>query len=111
MLALTGLWQYEQARKSSQHSLFILFGQESLLVYVVHLMVVYGHTYEWSFIRLFGPRLSYVECAGLFIGLALAMYVLGYVWHWLKGWNRQLAWFIQFAVLASFVVAFLVKDV
>lgn len=110
------LWRYEQrpARIPSseikpEHSVFALFGQESLLVYYVHLMIVYGEDQQWSFIRLFGPTLNYGECFGLFIALTLSMYLLAFVWHWIKGWNQKAARLIQWATVAGFVVAFAVK--
>ena len=110
------LWRYEQRRMTAQsaettpkRSVFALFGQESLLVYYVHLMIVYGETQSWSFIRLFGPTLYYVECFGLFIGLTLGMYVLAYAWRWMKGWNPKIARMVQWVTVASFVVAFVVR--
>ena len=109
-LCLIGLWWYEQNRKVSSNSVFTIFGQESLLVYVVHLLVVYGYTYKWSFIRTFGPTLNYLECFGLFCVLTLAMYLLAFIWHWLKGWNKNVAKVVEVAVLASIVLMFILKQ-
>jgi len=109
LIALWGLWQYEQKYPQAGSSPVSLFGQESLLVYVVHLLVVYGYTYEYSFIRMFGPTLRYPQTFGLFAALALAMYALAYGWHSIKRWNRRTASYIQFAVLAGIVVAFVLK--
>ena len=104
-----GLWSYEQKRTASTASVMSILGQESLLVYTVHLLVVYGRTYDWSFIRLFGPTLSYSACFGLFAALTAAMYLMAYVWHWLKARDARLAKGVQFAVLATIVAVFLVK--
>ncbi len=109
VLCLAGLWGYEQKRKISSRSIFTLFGMESLLVYVVHLLVVYGYTYEWSFIRYFGPTLNYLGCFGLFIGLCIAMYIMAFIWHLLKEWNIRIAKVVQFAVLAGIVLTFIFK--
>jgi len=109
VLGLAGLWWYEQKRKISSQSIFTLFGMESLLVYVVHLLVVYGYTYEWSFIRYFGPTLNYLGCFGLFIGLCVAMYIIAFIWHRLKEWNIRIAKVVQFAVLAGIVLTFIFK--
>ncbi len=103
------LWKFEQTGKTSSLSLISLFGQESLLVYVVHLLIVYGHTYEWSFVSLFGPNLTYVECFGLFAALTLAMFLLAFIWHYMKSWNAVIAKYIQFAILAGIVVKFILK--
>jgi len=104
-----GLWSYENKREASTSSVLSLFGQESLLVYVTHLLVVYGHTYEWSFIRQFGPTLNYLQCIGLLVALTAAMYVMAYGWHWLKGKNSRVAKGLQFAVLGTIVLVFLLK--
>ncbi len=104
-----GLWSYEQKRVASTASVMSILGQESLLVYTIHLLVVYGRTYEWSFIRLFGPTLDYGACFGLFAALAAAMYLMAYAWHWLKAKDSRLAKGVQFVVLATIVVVFLVK--
>ncbi|MBI4810625.1 MAG: DUF1624 domain-containing protein [Ignavibacteriales bacterium] len=110
LLAFFVLWRYEQKGKSSENSLFIIFGQESLLVYVVHLLIVYGHTYKWSFIMYFGANLNYIECLGLFAVLALAMYIMAYVWHGLKKWNLRTAKSVQFITLALIVVSFILRE-
>ncbi|TLY28576.1 MAG: DUF1624 domain-containing protein [Ignavibacteria bacterium] len=108
-LPLAGLWYYERGKRGSAFSLVALFGRESLLVYVLHLLVVYGYTYEWSFVRLFGPTLSYPECLGLFAALTISMYIVAYVWHRLKGWNMRAAQAVEVAALGSIVAAFILK--
>lgn len=109
ILSLVGLWKFEQLKKSIGNSVFSLFGQESLLVYVVHLLIIYGYTYPWSFIRYFGQTLNYAECVGLFLILTLAMYLLAYLWHWLKNWNPRIAKGVQYIWLAAIVVVFILK--
>jgi uncharacterized membrane protein len=109
LLLFVYLWWFEDRLTISPRSPMVLLGQESLLVYVVHLLVVYGHTYEWSFIRLFGHTLNYLECFGLFAALSFGMFILAYFWHWLKGWNGRLASGVQFIVLSAIVGYFILK--
>ena len=109
LLAMAAVWWYEQKRVVRNTSVFALFGQESLLVYVVHLLIVYGYTYEWSFVRYFGPELNYYECIVLFLCLAAAMYLMAFGWHWLKGWNKKVAKIVEVAVLTGIVVTFILK--
>ncbi len=85
-----------------------LIGTESMLVYAVHLLVVYGHTFEWSFIRVFGETLGYLECFGLSIALIVAMYLLALGWKTIKQKNKNVATVIQYATLASIVIRFVV---
>ena len=109
LLIMISLWWYEQKRMVRVSSVFALFGRESLLVYVVHLLIVYGYTYEWSFVRYFGPTMNYYGCFVLFIGLSAAMYLMAIVWHWLKGWNMKVAKIVEVAVLSAIVLTFLLK--
>ena len=110
LLALVALWHHASDRTTAGNSVVSLFGQESLLVYVVHLLIVYGYTYEFSFIRMFGPTLNYLQCAALFVVLTGVMYAMAYVWHALKSWNKPVANTVEFAVLAAVVVTFLLKQ-
>lgn len=109
VLSLFGLWKYEQRKNSAGNSVFSLFGQESLLVYVVHLLIIYGYTYPWSFIRYFGQTLNYTECIGLFLLLTLVMYLLAYLWHWMKNWNPKIAKSVQYVWLTAIMVVFILK--
>ena len=108
-LLCAGLWWFERIRTPRPFSVFSIFGQESLLVYAAHLIVVYGHTYAWSFIRIFGKTLTYMECMGLFAALTAAMFLLAAGWHKLKGWNVRIAAGVQYAVVAIIVLQFILR--
>lgn len=108
-LFLYGLWKFGEKKSLSGRSVFSLFGQESLIVYVVHLLIVYGYTYPWSFVRHFGPNLDYAGCLGLFLLLAAGMYALAYFWHLLKEWNAKVAKRVQFVWLAGVVLLFILR--
>ncbi|TAK53306.1 MAG: DUF1624 domain-containing protein [Bacteroidetes bacterium] len=105
-LLLAGCWFIEYRPAGFLRNAVTLIGTESLLVYVVHLLVVYGHTFEWSFIRLFGKTLGYLECFALSIGLIVAMYGLALGWSKLKRWNKKYATVIQYAMIAGVIVRF-----
>jgi uncharacterized membrane protein len=108
-LALYGLWRQEQRGAFSANSPLALFGQESLLVYVAHLLIVYGYTFEFSFIKLWGPTLGYAESLGLTAALILGMYALAYGWRRLKSWNRQAATVAELGVVLATVLTFVLK--
>lgn len=108
-LALYGLWRQEQRGSFSANSPLALFGQESLLVYVAHLLIVYGYTFEFSFIKLWGPTLGYAESLGLTAALILGMYALAYGWRRLKSWNRQAATVAELGVVLATVLTFVLK--
>lgn len=109
VLALVALWSFSRKRQASSSSFIALFGQESLLVYVAHLLIVYGRDYGFSFVRKFGPTLGYLECLGLFAGLTIGMYLIAFAWHRLKGWNMRVAYAVEASVLGGTVVAFVMQ--
>lgn len=85
------------------------FGQESLVVYVVHLMVVYGSVLNKGMVHYWGATLSYAE-AYAFIGwLMAAMVMLAYVWHKLKLEHPPVARWIKNIVYWGFLILFLAK--
>ena len=107
--ALDFLWMYENKKTVSQNSVITLFGKESLLVYCVHLLIVYGYTYKWSFVRYFGPQLNYAECFGLFVTLTVSMWLMAFCWYRLKRWNIRIAKVVEFVTLGSIVAMFVLR--
>ena len=114
-LAMALLWRMDtssaegRAARGLVRSPVTLFGRESLLVYVVHLLIVYGYMFQWSFVREFSQTLSFTGCLGLFAALSAAMYVLALFWHTLKTSRPVLARRIQYAVMGAIVLTFLLK--
>lgn len=114
LLLMLFLYRFEPAgreitliRKDRPPGVPLLFGRESLLVYVVHLLIVYGQDYPWSLYREFGPTLSYFQCAKIFLIVALAMYLLAWFWHWLKSYNLKWAKTVQYAVIGIGILRFI----
>lgn len=124
VLFFCGWWMYEQKIESALQSHIIvirknfssivsamkIFGQESLLVYVVHLWVVYGSVMiHWSMIHQYGKTLGYVECFVLSFALIAAMYVLAFGWHWGKNNYGKISTSLQYAIVTTVLLAFLVR--
>jgi len=85
------------------------FGQESLVVYVVHLMVIYGSVLNKGMVSYWNATLSYAEVY-LFIGwLLAAMLVLAYIWHKLKIEHARVAKWVKRMIYWSFLILFLLK--
>ncbi len=103
------LWHYAEKKEDAKHSLLTMFGQESLLVYVAHLLIVYGYTFEWSFIRLFDHTLNYWQCFGLTALLTGTMYLLAYGWRELKLKNMKVAKLVQYGVIFGTALYFVVQ--
>jgi len=85
------------------------FGQESLVVYVVHLMVVYGSVLNRGLTSYWGKTLSYGEVYLFIVWLMAAMGLLAYVWHKLKLEHMKTARWIKNTVYWSFLILFLIK--
>lgn len=108
-LVLATIWRLGSKGRDSGHSPVALFGQESLLVYVVHLLIVYGHTYPWSLIRLFGGELDYAGAALWFVVVTLLMIVLAFGWHRLKARSKRWASVTQYAVYTAIALQLILQ--
>lgn len=108
-LFLCLLWVFSQNKTRPPNSPLTLFGKESLLVYVAHLLIVYGYTFEFSFVRLFGKTLPYWQCFVLTAALALGMYFLALGWSRLKELNMRLAKLLQAGVILGTAIYFILN--
>jgi hypothetical protein len=85
------------------------FGQESLVVYIVHLMIVYGSVLNKGLTSYWGQMLSYGEVYLVIIWLVAAMVLLAYVWHKLKIEHAQVANWVKNILYWSFLILFLLR--
>ncbi|HZV13170.1 MAG TPA: heparan-alpha-glucosaminide N-acetyltransferase domain-containing protein, partial [Candidatus Kapabacteria bacterium] len=78
------LWLYSERSKEKnaqkKFRLILLFGRESLLVYVTHLIIVYGSVANNGIASKFAATFTPLECLGVSVILIAAMAVLAYVW-------------------------------
>ena len=96
LLILYGLTVYEEA-KGTDSSSIKLFGKESFFIYVFHLIIVYGSSVTFpSLINLIGPHLGYAGCVGVFILLAVAMYIAARIWSNLKRNHYEMSRRVQY---------------
>lgn len=98
MMLLSCLWRLEQ-KVGNRPALVTAVGQESLLVYAVHIAVIYGGffgPFGHSLYYLIGRTRSWAEVAAMAAALALAMIVFALGWRWLKKnkplWARRVFW-------------------
>ncbi len=107
LLILYGVTVYEEAR-ASETSVVKLFGRESFFIYVVHLLIVYGSSAKFpSLVTMIGPSLSYLECVGVFVILAVAMYLAAQFWSYLKHNNYQISRQVQYSFITLFLYYFI----
>ncbi len=68
----------------------ILVGRNTLLIYIVHLMILYGSAWNPGLILLFGGTLSAWKTAGFALGMITLMSIMVIIIHKLKIKNKQL---------------------
>ena len=103
---LAGLWFYEQKRKPEK-SILNIVGQESLLVYGLHLVIVYGASFMPHYIaKDIGPVLTFGPAFVLTWLLAGLMVLAALGWHWLKQNHPVTAKRIFYTACAVYFIKF-----
>ncbi len=110
ILLLVGLWWGEQ-RLHYQGSFLTRFGQESLIVYATHLMIIYGSFLgDRSIASIVGKTQGYGMAFAITAGLIVLMIGLAYLWHWLKRDHTTIARIIQWGGTIIFIGLFLWRE-
>jgi uncharacterized membrane protein len=108
-LVMCALWFVLRKGGGPGARILEVFGRESLPVYYIHLIIVYGKDFGWSFIRLFPEGSGYAFCVFLAAALSAGMYFYAKWWGAAKrAYPRASAWAVRGAVAAtaaSFVVS------
>ncbi|HET6267206.1 MAG TPA: heparan-alpha-glucosaminide N-acetyltransferase domain-containing protein [Acidobacteriota bacterium] len=108
-LLLSALWFYEQ-RFHPKKSWLAIVGQESLFVYGLHLLIVYGNVFvPFSFASKIGPNLTYGPSLLLSLITISLMVLAALGWHWLKTQKPQVAKAIFYGVFAIWLIGFLIR--
>jgi uncharacterized membrane protein len=102
------IWYEEKKDLSSSWSAVKTLGRESFLVYVAHILFVYGSSAKnVSLVESVGRTLNYLQCFGIFAGLMVAMIILAYVWSTLKKRDYNLSRLVQYAFISGFFYLFI----
>ncbi len=114
VMAFSGMWMYGEWKKqraaSVKSGVLLLFGRESLLVYAAHLIIVYGSVANSGIASQYAMTFTPAECAGVWILLTLAMWLLAYGWKRLKQNHLTASRMIQYSMAALFVLFLIVND-
>ena len=73
--------------------------QETLLIYFVHLCIVYGSIWGPGLFQLYGASLGPMQVLGVVLILMVSMTALAWQWNWLKHASPKAARYISIAVL------------
>lgn len=103
-LLIVGVIAHASRRVHQLPHVFGAVAQESLLIYVLHLFIVFGSVFAPGFLNIYGPTLSPLQLLPLVAGLIAAMAVAAYGWNWLKHTHGRLVWWGSLAAGALLVV-------
>ncbi len=99
-------------RVGSRIQPLLILGKESLFVYVLHLLVLYGSVInpKLNMAVLLPGRLGLAESIGLFVGLAVLMYAAATLWQALKKNHPAAYRYVQAAVGVAVLFLFFIRD-
>lgn len=106
MLLCSGLFLYEQRRGANPKSVVTLFGRESFVVYVTHLMLIYGKFGPNSFTQIVGQSFGYAEALLMTLLVVLLMFALASGWARVRQEPPRTKRTIELVVLAGFLLVF-----
>ncbi|MGE5316119.1 MAG: heparan-alpha-glucosaminide N-acetyltransferase domain-containing protein [Acidobacteriota bacterium] len=84
-----------------------IMGSESLFIYIVHLLIIYGSVLNNGLQQIWGPTLSFWQALGVFFVVFLAMSAFAYAWHILKTRYKGWALFLRIAIVWLLVFYFI----
>lgn len=107
MILCWGMFMFERHRGVSPRSVVTLIGRESLIVYVVHLLLIYGDFGTFNFQKTVGHTFGYSAATVTTIVLLVLMALLAWWWGRVKKESPRLRRGISLATIAGLVLVFL----
>ncbi len=106
LLIITGILFFLDRGYRIRFSLPIVIGRESLTIYVVHLMIIYGSVINPGLGLNWGGRLCVTELLFAFGSVSVFVFILAYSWNHLKVNFRNWALVLKLAVAATLIFSF-----
>jgi uncharacterized membrane protein len=107
LLCLCGFFSLFEKSENSTVRFFTILGQESLVIYYIHIMIVYGSAINWGFVYYLGTHLNTPQSVIAALGLTAAMIMLGLGWSYVKAKDHEFSRLMRNALAASVILAFL----
>ncbi len=108
-ILLLSAYMLEKQGMVNRFSVITLFGRRSLLIYVVHLMVLYGKYGSFVFVDWVGRSFSFVQAVPAALALILLMYALAWVWDRIDKAPTRIRLGFRLAVLSGFLLSFFMR--
>jgi hypothetical protein len=107
MVLCAGLGFWSDRFPSEGKPLIRLFGRESLLIYVTHLLLLYGDFGEFNLTREVGRTFGYAEAGVLTVLLTGSMFGLAVCWSKIKSTSRKWTRILTIGTILLVVLGFL----
>jgi hypothetical protein len=111
MIVYSAIW-YISPKLEKYRRVLTILGIESLFVYVVHLLVLYGSVLNPScnLLVYFGTNLTLIKSIFILIGLLVMMLIAALFWNYLKTRRPNLHRIVQLAVGGVLLTIFFTND-
>jgi uncharacterized membrane protein len=97
-LIILAVFAHLSRRLNRLPHIFGAVAQESLLIYFVHLCIVYGSVWNPGLLQLFGPTRNPLQTLALVVMVVGSMAALAYFWNWFKHARPKTARGVSYAV-------------
>jgi uncharacterized membrane protein len=105
VLFIVFFW-YLGKRFNYRMKIFGVFRNESLLVYVLHLLIIYGSVLSYGLAKNFGQTLNWFEIFLIGSGIAIVLLIIARQWNWLKREHKRLSKTILLVIWLCFAIYF-----
>ncbi|MBI1802967.1 MAG: DUF1624 domain-containing protein [Ignavibacteriae bacterium] len=111
MMVVAAFW-YAAARTVAPKKVLTVLGIESLFVYVLHLLILYGSAMNPAFNLqvILGNNLTVLQTMGVFIGVLLTILAVALAWNFLKRIHPNFYRIVLLAGTAIFLYQFFTRD-
>jgi uncharacterized membrane protein len=107
-LLILGALAHVSRRVAHLPHVFGAVAQESLLIYFVHLCIVYGSVWNKGLLQYFGETLRPMQTVPLVVAIVAAMVLLAWGWNRLKHTSHRTARGVMIGVLGTAILLLLV---
>ncbi len=109
LFILISLFLHVEYKTGKILNFFVVIGQESFLIYIAHIMIVYGSVLNVknNFAHYFGPTLNTGSSILIALSLIVFMLAMAHIWHYFKTRNSVVSKILRNSLIALILLKFL----